>query len=130
MIDDFNVAGSGSDRDPYMLMMRERRRPLKGGGSRTRKGRKPPDMLKGLFDKFAGGLARRLRAATKNYESSIVGLLAILEGIWGGEEVTPELIWVGILGIFMRDSWRSSQESGVRPEVVENVHPFEEEKKV
>lgn len=95
-----------------------RRQPLKGGGA-TRAKREPIQLMKKLLSKLTLPLLTALRAGLKNYITTIIGVCMIVMGIFDGHDVSMEIITAGIAMIFARDAGKSSQDSGIRPEIIE-----------
>ena len=96
------------------------RSPLKGGGGiKTKPIAQPINLMKSLLEKLALPLLTSLRAGLKNWITTIIGVCMIALGIVDGSEVSIEAIMGGIALIFARDAGKSSQESGIRPEIIE-----------
>jgi hypothetical protein len=105
---------------PYGDEYQQLRGPLKGGGGiKTKPIAQPINLMKSLLEKLALPLLTSLRAGLKNWITTIIGVCMIVMGIFDGGEVSMEIITAGIAMIFARDAGKSSQESGIRPEIIE-----------
>lgn len=78
------------------------------------------NLLPWAIDKFALPVLRSLRAGLKNWITALLGVALIIQGIFAGAEPNMEVITAGIALIFARDAGKSSQDSGIRPEVISN----------
>lgn len=122
------TVGSGTDDDPYQkapVQPGRRRRPLKGGGGPGYKGTPPPNLMKGLIDKLVKSLGGKLRAIGKNWITTLLGVAAIIQALFLGDEVNTDALWAGIALILGRQAWTSSQESGIRKDVSKDLKELE-----
>ena len=71
-----------------------------------------------LLQKLLLPLLVGLRAGLKNWITTLVGSAMIVIGIFDGAEVNIEAVMAGVALIFARDAGKSSQSSGIRPEIL------------
>jgi len=110
------------DRDSYPYPGGSRLQPLKRRSlprhaSPTKMNIK--DLLPWAVKKFALPLLGALRAGLKNWITTLIGVAMIILGIFDGAEPSIEAITAGVALIFARDAGKSSQDSGIRPEIIE-----------
>ena len=102
---------------------------LKGGGrlqplKRNAEPIRLKNVMKKLLEKLLLPLVKKLRAGAKSWATTIAGIGLILVSVFGEDQINVEGIIGGIALIFARDADKSSQDSGIRPIVIDEPEDY------